>query len=255
MDLKSYIAETERVYRYRVKTVAVLDDYAMDRLERTIMKYDPVDISRPRKLMMQKAPLDFTTVDAAEIYVTDLTLALPASSYVLQKELGKVLGLPETHIIVRGYNDPTEIENERLVAGAELNAEAIEKGMKPEALLNDSEYSEAQQTGELYGDAYNAKFLDYLKGVQKEREAESKVDAPNALFKWLDMPQNDVADDAGGFNANVEPAKGGENDGGEQTPSNQGNLTDRKRNYKRLYGKNGTRTVLSRDVDTTKDPK
>ena len=259
MDLKSYIAETERVYNYRVRTVCILDDDAMDRLERSILKYCPVDITRPRKLMLQSNPLDFTNVhDAAEVYVTDLVLSLPASSYVLTQEIRKALAAVDGHVIVRGYNDPNEVESERLVAAAELAAEAGKDGLTRQALLTDPNYSEATTPPELYGDGYNAKFLDYLRTVQKDRQDANHVDPENSLFSWLDMPKSEAGDE-GEFNKDIEGAPRLGKAGGPTNPddlqSNQGNLTDRKRSYKRLYGKKGVRTLLAKDMDTTKDPK
>lgn len=95
MNLKHYIAETERTYTYKLKTICQLDDYAMDRIEQVCLKYQPIDISRPRKLMMQKAPLDFNNVDAAEVWVVDFEFGLPVSSYVLGEEIRYALGARE----------------------------------------------------------------------------------------------------------------------------------------------------------------
>ena len=258
MDLKKYITESERHYNYRLKTICSLDDYAMDWVERVLLKYLPVDISKPRKTILQKNPLDFKNVRAAEVWIVDITTALPASAYVLGQEIQLALGVPENHVIVRGANDPNEVESERLVAAAEIALDAAAKGLTPDALLNDPDYEEAEVPDELYGDKYNGKFLGYLRTVQKEREAKQKVDAPNAKFGWLNMPGQDVADDNGEFNANIDGAPGIGQPGPKPEIHNQGTtgaLTDVKREYKRLYGKNGTRVVASRTMDTTKDPK
>ena len=257
MDFKQYVAATERSYEYRVKTAMPLTDVEMDKIERVVLKYDPTDISRPRKTMMQKNPLDFKNVGAAEIYIVDLTLGMPASSYVLQNEIRMALGAPEDHVIVRGYNDPTEVESERLVAADEMAEEADKLGLKPSGLLNDPTYSEVTTPTDLYGAVHNQRFLDALRTVQKERDSARKIDAPNALFKWMDMPK-ETLDDEGDYNKDIKGAPGLGKAGGstdDDGTSNQGNLTDRKRTYKRQYGKNGERTMLSREVDTTKAPK
>jgi hypothetical protein len=258
MDLKQYIAESERTYTYRLKTIVPLDDYAMDRIERVCMKYQPLDISKPRKTLMQKNPLDFTNIDAAEVWIVDLEFAQPASSYALGQEVRHALGVPENNVIVRGSNDPTEVESERLVASEEIAAEAKEQGLTPSGLLTDPTYSEVTPGADLYGKVHNEKFLDYLRTVQKEREAKSRVDAPNPLFRWMDMPEA-TPDDDGAYNADIPNAprigKAGKDAKPDETVSDKGILTDRKRTYKRQYGKDGERTTLSRSVDTTKDPK
>jgi hypothetical protein len=254
---KKYIAETERSYNYRLKTVAKLDDEAMDRIERIVMKYQPLEISEPRKTMLQKNPLDFTNVDAAEVWIVDLTLGLPASGYVLGEEIRHSLGVPENQVIVRGSNDPTEVESERLNAAAEIGEEAAKLGLKPSGLLTDPTYSEVTPSSNLYGKVHNEKFLDYLRTVQKEREENAKIEPASPLFKWMDMPKQETHDD-GLYNADIADAPrlgkaGPKTDGSDA--SREGNLDSRKQTYKRQYGKTGERTMLSRTVDTTKDPK
>jgi hypothetical protein len=257
MSLKQYIAETERSYNYRLKTIVPLDDHAMDLIERITMKYQPLDISRPRKTMLQANPLDFTNVEASEVWIVDFEFGLPASGYILGQEIHRILGVPENHVIVRGANDPTEVESERLIAAEEIGAEAKELGLTPSGLLTDPTYSEVTPAEDLYGKVHNEKFLDYLRTVQKEREERSKVDAPNALFKWIDMPKQQ-ADDDGAYNADIPDAprigKAGPTSDGSDT-AKEGNLDDRKRTYKRQYGKGGERTMLSRTVDTAKEKK
>jgi hypothetical protein len=259
MSLKKYIVETERSYNYRLKTIVSLDDDAMDRIERLAMKYQPLDISRPRKTIMQKNPLDFTNigVDAAEVWIVDFEFGLPASGYAFGEEIRHVLGAPEKYVIVRGANDPTEVESERLVAGAEIADEAVKQGLTPSGLLNDPTYSEVTPAENLYGKVHNERFLDYLRTVQKEREAKSKVDPLSPLFKWIDMPKQETTDE-GEYNADIPDAprlgKAGPTSDGSDT-AKEGNLDDRKRTYKRQYGKNGERVIATRVVDTAKDPK
>src|SRR4051812_48767558 len=119
MDLKKYIAESERSYNYRLKTIVELDDDAMDRIERIAMKYQPLSLSRPRATMLQSNPLDFTNISeipVTQVWIVDMELALPVSSYALGQEIRRSLACHERYVIVRGANDPTEVESERIVA-------------------------------------------------------------------------------------------------------------------------------------------
>lgn len=259
MNLKQYIAETERKYNYRLKSVEPLDDDAMDRIERVAMKYQPIDISRPKKTMMQSNPLDFPNVDSAEVWIVDLEFGLPASPYVIAREIHFALDCPEKFIVVLGLNDPSAIETGRLNAEQEMKDEAEKLGLKPSGLLNDPTYSEVTTPTDLYGKVHNQKFLDALRTVQKERDEKSKIDAPNPLFKWMDMPDQEKTDE-GLYNADIPDAPSlGKAGKPSKEPisgvSNSGALTDHARTYKRQYGKNGERTMLSREVDTAKDPK
>jgi hypothetical protein len=256
MDFKQYIADAQRFYHYRVKTICVLDDHAMDWFERVLLKYDPVDITKPHKTIIQKNPLDFKNVAAAEVWIVDVTTALPASGYVLQKELQLALGIPENYIVVRGENDPIEIENDRLVADEQMDLDAAAKGLTRDALLTDQDYSEVDTTDpELYGAKYNSQFLGFLRTVQKDRAEKAKVDAEGGYFSWLNQPKPDVEPDEGAYNADIKDAptigKVGTDLNNYQTAP-EGNMTGGKREYRRLYGKDGVRTTLSQKTDTTK---
>lgn len=256
MNLQQYINESERTYHYRIKTVSELSDDAMDRLERVLMKHCPVDISRPRKTMLQKHPVDFTTVDAAEVYIVDVELGVPASLYTLTKELCKAMQINGDHLVVRGYNDPHEIENQYQSSKTEMDEEAEGKGLEQTSLLLDPNYENGEDPQELAGDGYTKKFLSYLRKVQEEKPTQKKVDAPHPLSVWKDQPKGEPTDE-GEYNANIDgaPTIGKAGDGPEVETSNQGNLTDRKRTYKRQYGKAGTTKMLNRATDTQKDPK
>lgn len=256
MKLQQYIIDAERTYSYRIKTVCELGDDAMDRLERVLMKHCPVDIKRPRKTMLQKHPLDFATVDAAEVWIVDVELGIPASTYVLHEELCKAMGVNGDHLIVRGSNDPNEIESDAIVAKQEMDEEADGKNMDQTALLLDPEYENGEDPQELAGDGYTKKFLSYLRQVSKEKPTQKKIDAPHPLTVWKDMPAAEATDE-GEYNANIKdaPTIGKGDDLTDGDISNVGNLTDSKRTYKRQYGKDGKTSMLKRDVDTTKDPK
>jgi hypothetical protein len=266
MNLKKYIAESERSYTYKLKTVIPLDDAAMDRIEQVCMRHQPIDISRPRKTIMQKNPIDFQNVDHAEVWIVDFEFGLPVSSYVLGEQIRQALAdhlklvrpVREKDVLVRGTNDPNEVESERLVAGEEIAAEGKEKGMSPEGLLTDDQYSEveAPDGADLYGKKHNERLLDYLRTVQKEREEASKVDPKSPLFKWMDMPKG-ADDDDMAFNADIPdaPRLGKANgEGPDEMVSDKGILTDRRKVYKRKYGKSGAEAMLSKETDTRKDP-
>lgn len=244
MDIRRYIAEAERTYHYRIKTVVPLDDAAMDRIERAIMKYQPLDISLPKKTMLQKHPLDFTQVQNAEVWIVDVETGLPASSYVMLQEIRNALNVPEKFVIVRGDNDPTEAESERLVAQAEMDAEAEKSGMSRASALETAEdYPEANEVDgtQFYGDAYNRRLRAYLKDVEQTRRPE-KVDPKNPLFPWRDMPdradQEPTQDDTN-FNAYLKTEHNDEvpaSDAGDsERISGAGNVDDDARTYRRVY--------------------
>lgn len=193
MDLKTYLNESEKQYHLRLKTVVPIDDEVMDRIENYLTKYKPLSVSRPSKTILQRAPLDFPNIDAAEVYIVDMTFGLPAAPHVLRSDLRKLLNAPENFVFVRNQNEPGEIESERLNALADIEAEAERRGLKLASLLDDSEYSEAEHDHQgFYGSDYNAELLDYLSTVEGERhKAQARID--DAPFRWLPLADQDVS--------------------------------------------------------------
>ncbi|CAM6054459.1 unnamed protein product [Sphagnum tenellum] len=188
-----------------------LDDDAMDAIEFAVAKYQPLELSSPRKTIMQSHPMDFVNIAAAEVYIVDMTFGLPVSANVMREDIRKALSAPETFVVVRYPNDAVEIESERKVAANDLEAERKKKGLKFAALLDagkDFPEFEEPNAEDLYGDAYNASLLSYLNKVQQERE-DAKVKAENAPFIWLDIPDRtdqEPVQDTSDFNKDVKGA-------------------------------------------------
>lgn len=195
-----YLAESAKSYKYRVKSVVPMDSHFITTLKEALFKYDIQSVSTPKKLMAQKAPLDFRDFHMAEIWVVDITTAVPASSYMLAVELRSALQLQDKMLVVRGENEPVELEAEKI--------EEIHKDDEHNALLGDADYSEADQPKEVaYGDAYNKKLLNYLAQVKangaEEVPAIEEVKKTNK-FSWLNKKDTTVAQD---FNADLDTVK------------------------------------------------
>jgi len=195
-----YLAESAKSYKYRVKSIMPMDDHFIATLKDALFKYDVKSVSKPKKLMAQKAPLDFRDFHMAEVWVVDIETAIPASSYMLALELRSALQIPDKMLVVRGENEPVEIEAEKI--------EEIHKDDQ-EALLDQANYEEADQPKEVaYGDAYNKKLLNYLAQVKADGEAET-VPAIDDIkkthkFSWLNPKDKTIAGD---FNADQDTVK------------------------------------------------
>lgn len=249
MDIRSYIGETSKIYNYRIKTVVPIGNTEMDQIERAVIKYDPLNITRPKKTMLQSHPLDFPGVMNAEVYIIDMELAQPASAYVLQQEICAALDIPEQYIVVRGDNEPGETETERLNAARDMSEEADKSKFIRASLLTISDYAEADQVdgADYYGNQQIGKLLAYLKKVSLERQSD-KVEPTNPLFKWLDMPNPDsqepkISKDEFNPSTTYQP-------GLPPNVSIQGNFDDDGKYYRRAYkDQNGNIKVLSRKSD------
>jgi hypothetical protein len=251
MGIHRYLAQTERTYSYRIKSVLPLkdNDDALGRVEKAILKYLPVKMAEPRKLMFQATPQDFPFIENAEIHVLDIELSLPASLRVLTAEIAKSLGVNEKFLVVRGDNDPMENESQASTAKSEMDEES---GDKQAALLDMPNFEEAAETeikGEdLYGDAYNRRLMGYLKKIEAEKKPEI-VDSANSPFDWLKMPKSDVAADEGPSLGSEDGAVAGK---AEDMISQYGNLDDDRKTYTRAYQRKGGTYVKTKNADAVR---
>lgn len=196
-NFKNYLTESEQQYKLRLKTVVPLDDAAMDRIEQLVARYRPVAISRPVKTMLQSHPLDFQNIENAEVWIVDFTFSLPAAQHILRADIRKALNAPEIYVLVRYENEPSETYTAQIAAGADLDAEAAQRGLSRAALLNTGrDYPEYVATpgSEQFGDEYNRALLAYLRQVETERP-ERRVATASPLFHWLKPPDTQPTQD------------------------------------------------------------
>jgi hypothetical protein len=207
MQFHQYLAQAEKQYHLRVKTIVPLDDAAMERIEMVVAKYMPLFIDRPKKTIIQRQPMEFPEVQNAEVYIVDMSFGLPVAPHVIRDDIRKALEAPDSFVFVRNQYSPGELEIERLNAIQDIETEAAAKGLTLVAMLNDQDYNEAEghDNAALFGNAYNAAFLSYLSKVQKER-ADQVVKSEQAPFLWLDLPDRTDTNEQDTSDFNVEIA-------------------------------------------------
>ena len=171
---KDYLHESIKEYSYRIKAICVIDDDALDKLDSVLRKYDLLDISNVHITQLQEHPLEFYNERNKQVYIVDVTLGMPISSYVLRSELQEVLNTYESAIIVRAENDPIELQTQEIENKKDKEYET--------KLSTNSEYNEDEQIHEdpAYGDDYNKKFLSRIERAQLKIKSEVKSD--NAEF-------------------------------------------------------------------------
>jgi hypothetical protein len=178
-----------------------MDDHFIATLKEALFKYDVKSVSAPKKLRAQPTPMDFREFSMAEIYIVDIETAVPASSYVLAVEIRQALQLSDNKLVVRGENEPIELEAQKI--------EEIHKDDEYKSVLDNPTYEGEDQPKEVaYGDAYNKKFLNYLAQKKADTEVETipaveEVKKTNK-FKWLAKKDTAVADD---FNKDFDTVK------------------------------------------------
>ena len=160
-SLKDFIYNSQPEYQYRVKTTVELVPELMDVIEKHLVKYDVKTVSKPSKLMLQSHNADFPNDRGVEIYYTDVTLGLPASDRILATELAEAIGVMESAIVIRGVNNPIEVDQQ-----------AIEdREGKPYKVKLGTPYGKDEGPAKepLFGDEYNSNFMKALGKAQKER--------------------------------------------------------------------------------------
>lgn len=256
MNFTKYLAESEKVYNFRIKAAAPLTKEVVAQIEMYLQKFRPKSISKPRKTIMQKCPMDFTNLHNVEIWMIDATTTLPCSSYVMQQAIREIMNVPENYIVVRGENEPLEIENNRQTQERELKDAADKAGLTAAPLLGiDSEYPEAERGVDgqnYYGDSYNGRLMKYLKTVSEENQPK-KVDAPSPLFKWLDMPKTaqDPVQPPEDFNAAIKRPEVKDVDAGAKKPASNGNFDSEGEVVKRTFNTKSGKTRVQSATPTT----
>lgn len=174
-SFKEYLDDARKSYTYRIKTIVPIEDGMMEKIEHVLEKYDAVEISRPRATIFQKNPMDFSDIDASEVFIIDVVTSLPASSNEIMLALRNALNIPEKFIVVRGEHEPIEQYNVFASDAQDIAAVAAGKNLTPAALLSTNPVSPENEVvisgSSLFGDEYNKSLLHYLANVSKKTDA------------------------------------------------------------------------------------
>lgn len=190
MNLRDYIANVEKTFKFQIKTLFPLEAPQMDLLEKALQKYRPSSISKPKKTMFQSNPLGFTGVKNSEVYIVNVELTVPVTELMLQFDLREVLHLGKDSKELMVFS---EVGSELAETSEPMSDEDADKKDKT-ALLSNDHYEEVEEASfdDNFGAAYNEKFLSYLKKVESERKVarrQGEVDAKHPITKWANQPK------------------------------------------------------------------
>ena len=150
-SFRSYLVESEQTYKFRIKMAEKCDDETMDALETALQKYDMKSMSKPKKTPIQEHPMDFQTLQNAEVFIMDTELQCPVTAHQLYEYISQVVGVPASHLVIINQDNPEEIAREEALK---------EEGEEYETLLG-SDYKEEKQDP-TFGDEYNENMLKSL---------------------------------------------------------------------------------------------
>ena len=209
-SFREYLAESTREYGYVIKLAAEPSDEQLDAAELYLSQFGLVEMTQP--IWLKDDKLDFVDQHNVQIWQINFVTTMPLSSYITMEGLRGVLNVPEKNIVVRTATEPVEEYADDFMTDRGFQTIAKDKDLKSMGRLStDRMYQDIEQpvVTDIYGDAYNKRFLDYLAGVKATRPSD-EVDSSQPLFSWLEMskvaphePVQDMAD----FNARYETPK------------------------------------------------
>ena len=209
-SLKNYIAESTKAHVYYIKVAVPLSDAQVNTVESLMRAYQLVDIGALTKIEDDR--FDFFDIYTTEAYSLRVVTNMPISSYVMQQQLRDALNIPEKFIVVRGSNEPVELEAEDARFKQKAAEEAKDKGFTFASRLDTNRlYDEAEEpeVTNIFGNDYNKNLLGHLANIKADRKS-MEFEPSASLFSWIEMkkvkPQEPVQDTAD-FNAGHDTPK------------------------------------------------
>lgn len=156
-SLKQYLAESDKTYEFRLRSLHEISDEHMDRIESHMKKYNMESVGAPNKTIIHK-PRGFGDVGAREVFMYDFKTKLPVTPNSLHEEIAGIVGCSLGMMIVNNMNEANELW--------EVEEESDDEAT---SLLADADYKEAVTivSDDYTGDAYNAKMVKDAVGSAK----------------------------------------------------------------------------------------
>jgi hypothetical protein len=109
---KDYLAESERVYNYRIKIVGDVSTEFMSQLKQKLDQFDPVKIGSQKSTPVQMSPADFPKFSNDSVTSFDVEFRYPAIEPQI-KQLAQILGLDPNRIIMQTVPFDDSMDKER----------------------------------------------------------------------------------------------------------------------------------------------
>jgi hypothetical protein len=165
-SLAQYLAESEKTYNFRLRTVAEMSDEQLDKLEKYLARYNVESVSAPKTSIIQKSPAGFGDIGPSAVTTIEIATKLPSTPNVMQEEIAAATGV---HIgAIRVYNEGEFVE------GID-DLEESDDSEEGKSVLADADYSDAEKVdhSDNYGNDFVAKFVKNL--PKSELATEYKV--------------------------------------------------------------------------------
>ncbi len=111
---KDYLTESAKSYDYKIKVAGQIADDFASKMETALQKFEVAKMSAGKKTPIMTQPLDFPQLSNEEVTIFDVTTNYPASTREMKEYLGVYMNVPQTHIVVRKPNEPSEEYQEQM---------------------------------------------------------------------------------------------------------------------------------------------
>ena len=163
-SLKQYIVESVHTYDYTIKIAGEVDKNFLDLFKFNLKKFDPVEISDPKSLPIQKDPYGFPSLKNEPVTVIKARFRYPATEPMIQ-QMAQLLGhnLNYVRVIQSGYDDSVNAE-----------VEGYENEASHSPVLT-HEQMEEQPGAKAAAKAYGNQYLDSIKDQAKDEFSEKDI--------------------------------------------------------------------------------
>ena len=174
---KQYLTESVKSYDYKIKIAGEPKDIDTNKLETALEKFELAKMSAGKKTPIQTMPLDFPQLSNESVTIWDVTTNYPATSRELQEYLSTYMNIPQTHIVVRKPNEPTEEYQEQMqvAKNSEYKNKLLDLEMKDSPKVNAEDFHSTKANMSLLKELMkNKKEIEYEEKPKVEQEVQSK---------------------------------------------------------------------------------
>mgnify|MGYP003565214973 CR=1 FL=1 len=164
-NFRDFLTESTQTYKFKIRVAGEVPEGFEDRLKMNLEKFDLVKLSAGKRTPITEKPLDFPQLQNLEVTHYEAELNYPTTSHHLEHYLVDNCMIPHSHMVVRGENDPVDMQQ-------------VEVDDKPyESLLNTEDMG-GESAQESVGSNRVMDLLKELEQARKEREIDPAASAP-----------------------------------------------------------------------------
>ncbi len=110
------LTESKKVYPFKIGVAGPLPEGFVDGLETALQKYSVTKMTSGKKTPIQERPLFFPNLQNTEVTYYEVELNYPTTPQVLEEYVGQCCGIARGHVVVRGANEPVDLQQPQTVS-------------------------------------------------------------------------------------------------------------------------------------------